>query len=236
MDWRRDIHFQTQTTIDTLDYSSGKMNEGSKAVIAAVGPPRRALDSSPPPTLRPPEPFGAVRTPMPGVLAITGPPHLGDSDSRLRELCDWLGRQPPLEGWPLAVLVDDADFTSRSIPNFLWVVFTRSDPATDIGGVRESVQSKHWGCEPPLIIDARLKPHHAPELELDPEVAARVDATGRSRRSAGALPLTGFGAKSVGDSSDSDVAILGRFDSLLWWESPRSFGKAFLWTIARNKT
>ena len=43
VDWRRDLHFQTCTTIDTLDYSGGRLNEGSKVVIAAAGPPLRTL-------------------------------------------------------------------------------------------------------------------------------------------------------------------------------------------------
>ena len=30
VDWRRDVHFQTETTIDTLDYSSAGLNVGSK--------------------------------------------------------------------------------------------------------------------------------------------------------------------------------------------------------------
>ena len=45
VDWRRDLHFQTCTTIDTLDYSSGRLNEGSKVVIAAAGPPLRTLQA-----------------------------------------------------------------------------------------------------------------------------------------------------------------------------------------------
>ena len=39
-----------------------------------------------------------------------------------------------------------------------------------------SQQDKHWGCRGPLVIDARLKPHHAPPLVEDPEVSRRVDA------------------------------------------------------------
>ena len=42
VDWRRDLHFQTCTTIDTLDYSGSGLNEGSKAIVAAAGPPLRA--------------------------------------------------------------------------------------------------------------------------------------------------------------------------------------------------
>ena len=43
VDWRTDLHFQTRTTIDTLDYSGTGLNEGSKVVIAAAGPMRRQL-------------------------------------------------------------------------------------------------------------------------------------------------------------------------------------------------
>jgi 4-hydroxy-3-polyprenylbenzoate decarboxylase len=35
---------------------------------------------------------------------------------------------------------------------------------------------KHWGCRGPLVIDARIKPHHAPPLVEDPEVTRQVDA------------------------------------------------------------
>src|SRR5205807_5251463 len=33
IDWRTDLHFQTCTTIDTLDYSGTGLNEGSKVVV-----------------------------------------------------------------------------------------------------------------------------------------------------------------------------------------------------------
>jgi 4-hydroxy-3-polyprenylbenzoate decarboxylase len=35
---------------------------------------------------------------------------------------------------------------------------------------------KHWGCRGPLVIDARIKPHHAPPLVEDPAVTKRVEA------------------------------------------------------------
>jgi 4-hydroxy-3-polyprenylbenzoate decarboxylase len=77
---------------------------------------------------------------------------------------------------PLIVLVDDSDFTTRTLANFLWVTFTRANPAADIHGVGEFTERKHWGCTGPLVIDARIKPHHAPPLLEDPEVSKRVDA------------------------------------------------------------
>ena len=73
------------------------------------------------------------------------------------------------------VLVDDSDFCARSLDNFLWVTFTRSNPAADIDGIAASTAQKHWGCAGSLVIDARAKQHHAPPLVEDPAVTARVD-------------------------------------------------------------
>jgi 4-hydroxy-3-polyprenylbenzoate decarboxylase len=56
------------------------------------------------------------------------------------------------------------------------VTFTRSNPAADIFGAKETVEEKHWGCRSPLIIDARIKAHHAPVCEVDDATARRIDA------------------------------------------------------------
>src|SRR4029077_4762627 len=80
--------------------------------------------------------------------------------------------------FPLVVLVDDSNFTARSLNNLLWVTFTRSNPAVDIAGISATTRHKHWGCTGSLVIDARLKSHHAPPLEEDPEITRRVDALG----------------------------------------------------------
>src|SRR5690606_7074980 len=85
-------------------------------------------------------------------------------------------RGEALDGFPLIVLCDDAGFTAASLDNFVWVTFTRSNPSHDIHGVDSFIEHKHWGCRGPLIIDARIKPHHAPPLEKDPAVERRVDA------------------------------------------------------------
>ena len=73
-------------------------------------------------------------------------------------------------------MVDDADFVARALNNFLWVTFTRSNPAADVYGFESFVEQKHWGCRGPLVINARSKPHHAPPLVEDPAVTRRVDA------------------------------------------------------------
>lgn len=179
VDWRRDLHFQTCTTIDTLDYSSRKLNEGSKVVMAAAGPVRRELAVEPPPALRLPDGFHSPRVCLPGVLAVTGPKASlwdGDGDPMVHAFCEDLSSNDAAAGFPLIVIVDDSDFVARRLDNFLWVVFTRSDPAADVYGAEAFTELKHWGCRGSLVIDGRIKPHHAPLLEEDSEVTKKVDA------------------------------------------------------------
>lgn len=177
IDWRRDLHFQTQTTIDTLDYSGGGLNQGSKVVMAATGPARRQLSSEVPRGFRLPDGFSDPEFCGSGILAVTGPRYSPDDQGR-DVACERLARHLNTavgDAVPLIVVVDDSQFTAGSWKNFLWVTFTRSNPAADIHGVGSRTEQKHWGCSGPLIIDARIKPHHAPPLEEDPAVTRRVD-------------------------------------------------------------
>ena len=74
------------------------------------------------------------------------------------------------------LLVDDSEFAARHLDNWVWMTFTRSNPAADIHGVGNFIREKHWGCTGSLVIDARIKPHHAPPLVDDPGIERRVDA------------------------------------------------------------
>jgi 4-hydroxy-3-polyprenylbenzoate decarboxylase len=71
-------------------------------------------------------------------------------------------------------LVDDSSFTAATVNNFVWTTFTRANPSHDMYGVGATTVFKHWGCDT-LVIDARVKPHHAPVLEVDKTVKERVD-------------------------------------------------------------
>ena len=176
VDWANDLHFQTRTTMDTLDYSGHGLNQGSKVVIAAAGPRRRELIGELPSGFALPERFRHPKIVMPGVVAVGGPPfQVGNAD--VRRFCDGFAVRD-VGGLALMVVVDDAGFTADSLRNWLWVTFTRSDPAKDVDGVGAFTEDKHWGCAGPLVIDARVKPHHAPPLIDDPAVEARVDALG----------------------------------------------------------
>jgi 4-hydroxy-3-polyprenylbenzoate decarboxylase len=144
-------------------------------VIAAAGPRRRSLPTELPAGLRLPEGFQAPRLALPGILAIQGPPHRRD-DHSLERFGRSFRPDDAIRSFPLVVVVDDSEFAARSERNFLWVTFTRSNPAPDIEGIDSFTEQKHWGCAGPLVIDARIKPHHAPPLVEDPAVERRVDA------------------------------------------------------------
>lgn len=176
IDPRRDLHFQTNTTIDTLDYSGTGFNRGSKVVFASADVPCRELAIRVPDGLSLPSDFRDPRVVIPGVLAVTAPRY--DSPSSKSDLARFCREfvDPSSSGLPLITLVDDSDFVSRKLGNWLWVVFTRSDPARDIDGVGASIIDKHWGCDGAIVIDARIKPHHAPPLVEDEIVSASVDA------------------------------------------------------------
>ncbi len=188
IDFRYDVHFQTSTTIDTLDYSGGGLNMGSKAILAAVGPAIRRLPTGLPMGLSLPDGFREPRVIMPGVLAIQAPPWSADFRSledfgslpgvepAVQTFCDAYRPTDAINAFPLLVLVDDSDFAARSLANFLWGTFTRSNPAADVHGIGAFTHQKHWGCTGSLVIDSRSKPHHAPPLVEDSATHKRVDA------------------------------------------------------------
>ena len=155
VDWERDLHFQTKTTIDTLDYSGEGLNEGSKVVLAAAGEVKRKLTEILP-TIELPSGFLKPKLVSIGNLVVQG-------KGEIKELISCLEKQN-MEGIGLITLVDDAHFVSEDFSNWLWVTFTRSSPAYDIYGLDSANKNKHFSCSIP-IIDARIKPHHAPVLE-----------------------------------------------------------------------
>ncbi|MDR1289778.1 MAG: UbiD family decarboxylase [Planctomycetaceae bacterium] len=163
VDWRRDVHFVTKTNMDTLDYSGyfeGELSRGSKMFVAVSGEPVRELSNS----LELEIPCVNPCVVMPGVICVEEVLGLGN-----------LRATDFPEGFPLIVIVDDAKETASSLRNFLWTTFTKSDPASDVYGVGEFSYNKHWGCEGALIINAKRKNHHAPELIESPEIKTRAD-------------------------------------------------------------
>ena len=170
----RDIHFYTKTSMDTLDYSGDGLNTGSKVVIAAYGDVKRKLASQIPSC------FNEWKTAMimPGVVALQLNQYHSPQQTlhEMNLLNDKLKLNlDELTGIPLIIVCDDANFTAQTLNNFVWVAFTRCNPSHDIHGIAAFTENKHWGCNGPMIIDARIKPHHAPVLQKEEAVERRVD-------------------------------------------------------------
>lgn len=174
MDTRRDIHFYTNTSIDTLDYSGTSINQGSKVVFAACGEPIRRLKTELPSILKQ---RGAVMV-MPGVCALPMPNF--ETYAKTAMEMDMLNQQfqaelASLDGIVQMVVCEDAAFTAGSLNNYLWVTYTRCNPSHDIYGIQSFTDFKHWGCHGPVVLDARKKPHHAPPLIMDASVERRAE-------------------------------------------------------------
>lgn len=175
INFQRDLHFITNTTIDTLDYSGNGLNMGSKVIIAAYGEPLRKMEAIFSSDFRLAEYFSNPQWYQPGILMIEAKAfeNYEIAKIQIKNFCELNKNNFP--GIGLIILVDDADFASMNDANFSWVTFTRSDPAMDLYGCNEKYIFKHWSVDAPLIIDARKKPHHAPELIPDPTVEERAD-------------------------------------------------------------
>ena len=178
IDFKRDLHFQTATTIDTLDYTGAKLNHGSKVVIAAAGPIRRKLrsDERDLQDLKIPG-IECIKIAMPGVLVMQGCSYDG-SNELFKEIEAALENWPYRENYPWVTIVDDdatqGNLDPAKLHDFLWLTFTRSDPAKDIHGFHAFTQEKHWGCEAPMLIDARIKPWHQKALAVSDDIQNRA--------------------------------------------------------------
>lgn len=175
IDFTRDVHFYTQTTIDTLDYSGEGLNAGSKVVFAAAGPVRRTLVNHLPAEITWPTAFSKPQFSMPGLLVVQSDAYTDEANAELlMSSLDTHLSAEKMAGISMIVVVDDAEFTAANINNLLWVTFTRSNPAADIYGIEAFTKHKHWGCKGAIVIDARKKPHHAPELLKDPTTEEKI--------------------------------------------------------------
>lgn len=173
---RRDIHFYTNTTIDTLDYSGTGLNSGSKVIFAAVGEKKRELCTEVPDILEQLQGFGHAKMVMPGLVALQGSKFTtyAEAAQEMNKLSEAIQEQGALPSCPMIIVCDDSEFLSDRIENFLWATFTRSNPSHDIYGVNSSTEYKHWSCDN-VIIDARVKPHQAPPLIPDPAVQKHIE-------------------------------------------------------------
>jgi len=173
VDFSRDLHLQTATTTDTLDYTGTALNHGSKIVIAAAGPKRRELrnDNTDLQSLQLPSSISGAMIPMPGVIALkTSVQDNSVIDEIRASIQQWNFR----ENYPWITLADELpgklNVSNGILSDFLWLTFTRSDPAMDMYGCNERFINKHWSIDAPVIVDARIKPRHQKVLTIDQSI------------------------------------------------------------------
>src|SRR6266550_3628943 len=137
-----DLFIFANVSMDTLDYTSGKVNEGSKAILLGLGDAIREL----PREFRGELPSGVSRAEVfcGGCLVIEGLSYAGDPDQARR-----LAREPVFAKWPLIVLHDDVNVAS-STTDFLWATWTRFEPAGDIHAAEEKLVRHHVSYTAPI--------------------------------------------------------------------------------------
>ncbi len=178
IDLARDLHFHTNTTIDTLDYSGTGLNSGSKLVLAAYGEKKRELCRDVPAVLKELQLFENAHLCIPGVVALQTKKFT--TYEKAEEEIEALNHQLSIINYQLnevvqLIITDDSSFTAANLRNYLWVTYTRCNPSHDVYGINSFTSHKHWGCNGPVVFDARLKPHHAPPVEKDPAVEKKID-------------------------------------------------------------
>ena len=164
-----DLYVFSNLSMDTLDYTGPVVNEGSKGVWLGLGDPIRELPRHFTPSVPPPSDVTDVRVYCGGCLVVGTRSFADDRDAPKR-----IAAHPAFSGWPLIVVSDEVDRATRSDMNFLWTTFTRFEPAADIHAATERVVRHHISYEPPIVIDARLKPWYPKEVSCRPDVAQRV--------------------------------------------------------------
>ena len=162
-----DLFVFSNVSMDTLDYTSGKVNEGSKAIMLGLGDPVRTLPrefkASLPGYLKRAEVFCG------GCLVVEGASFADDENLAMR-----VAQDPAFSEWPLVVVHDNTD-SAKSAADFLWSTWTRFEPASDIYASDTTVQRNHLVYKAPIVIDARTKPGFPDELIVREDISQLVD-------------------------------------------------------------
>ncbi len=168
-----DLFVFSNVSMDTLDYTGPKVNEGSKGVWLGLGDPVRER----------PREFRAVELPSgardprvfsPGCLVVGGPAFAEEPGAAAR-----FAAHPAFAAWPLVVVTDEPERAAASTMNFLWTTFTRFEPGADIHAASKAIVRNHVAYRGPVTIDARLEPAFPGELFCDDATARTVTARWR---------------------------------------------------------
>lgn len=168
VDWETDFFIFDRTSFDTLDYASGKINHGSKAMLVGVGEARRDLErefkGDLPKGITAAEPFCG------GCLVLESPDYESDKD-----LKDRIAGDERFKAWQIIVLQNSIE-AARTEESFLWATWTRFNPSTDITSAETAIDNNHIRYRSPIVIDSRSKPWYPDEVEPASETVKLVDS------------------------------------------------------------
>jgi UbiD family decarboxylase len=167
VNWESDFFIFDRTSFDTLDYASGKINHGSKAMLVGVGEAvrdlKREFNNELPSFVKRAEAFCG------GCLVVEGDSY--ESDDVLAEK---IAKSGKFDDWQIVVLHDSVEF-ARSTDKFLWATWTRFNPSTDVYAKESAIKNNHIVYKAPIVIDARMKPWYPKEVEARADIVKKVD-------------------------------------------------------------
>ncbi len=171
VDWASDFFIFDRTAFDTLDYASGKINHGSKAMLVGVGEAKRDLQKE----FRGELPNAIKRAEVfcGGCLVLEGSSYETEKD-----LAGRIAKSGKFDDFQIVVLHDDADF-AKTTGKFLWATWTRFNPSTDIFAREISIKNNHIVYTAPIVIDARMKPWYPKEVEPREDIVRLVESRWR---------------------------------------------------------
>ncbi|HRH43249.1 MAG TPA: hypothetical protein PKY82_16575, partial [Pyrinomonadaceae bacterium] len=165
--WESDFFFFDRTAFIRLDYTSGKINHGSEAVLVGIVEAIRKLKHEFIGSL--PVGVKAAKVFCGGCLVLETTDYEKD-----KTLPERLAKLNNFNDFQIVVLHDNISFAD-SADKFLWATWTRFNPSTDIYSKDLTVQNNHLSYHAPIIIDARMKPWYPKEVEPREDIVKLVD-------------------------------------------------------------
>jgi UbiD family decarboxylase len=167
VDWATDFFIFSNTSFDTLDYASGKINHGSKAMMVGTGSAKRELKREFEGAL----PLGVKRAKVfcGGCLVLETTEYEKD-----KTLPERIAKINNFNEFQVVVLHDKIEYADSS-EQFLWATWTRFNPATDVYAHNVEIKHNHLAYTAPIIIDARMKPWYPAEVETREDIKRLVD-------------------------------------------------------------
>jgi UbiD family decarboxylase len=156
------------TAQDTLDFTSFKMNLGSKMILDATRG-KKTPDRKPVPS-EGPGPDGTIlrsRNLRDSLLVV-------QVKGNGRAVVERLVKDPSLAGFTLIAAVSD-DVPLDDEERLIWGLFTRFDCARDLHPASSRIEGAWPKISGPLGIDATWKPGYPEPLVMTPEIIQRVD-------------------------------------------------------------